>query len=347
MKKIIAILVALAMVLSMSVLAFAEFNGVKAPDEIQYVNGQEDYDEAALKNWDLEDYGNWWRQIDARKDIKAQGIYTKDDGSLMNWEESWKAYYVYVLQNASSDMGTAATEIVSIVQEGYIPAGDAISIAGETVMGGIGGDGGSGDLSGVIDELLGTITGGNQDPEISTPDYVDELAELINNGASFDEITQKISDDIASGKIVVSQLPDIANELTERVTSGEIAGNETVQQILGFLKGLGSGSEGGGSKFPSFGDITLPWDNDNSSSGSFLDTLLGIIGSIGDLFNPSDDPEENPGTSDPSDEFSGDDNMGEGENPDTGDISFVAVAAVAAVAGAALILTRKKNDDAE
>lgn len=332
MKKLIAVLIALAMVLSMSVMAFAEFAGVKSPIEVSIT--QEDYEKAcSLEDWQLNDYANWWNIIDLRRQIESQGIYTKEDGSLMTWDEAWQAYYAYVLQNATSDVTTAVPEIITIVKDGYVPAGDAISIAGQTIMGGIGGDGESGDLSGVIDEIIGNITGGNQEPEVSSEEYVDELAALIDEGVAFEDITKKIGEDIASGKIVVSQLPEIVEIISTRVDTGEIENNETVQQVLDFINSIGGE---GGIEFPDFGDIKLPWDNDNSSSGSFLDTILGIIGSIGDLFNPSEP--DTPSTNDPTDPGSND------PIPDTGDVSFVAVAAVAAVAGAALVLTRKKND---
>lgn len=332
MKKIIAVLIALAMVLSMSVMAFAEFNGVKSPAEA--AGSQEDYEKAlSLEDWQINDYANWWNYIDARNKIEDQGIYTDENGNLMNWDDAWKAYYSYVLQNATSDPMTAVTEIMALVSDGHIAAGDAITIAGETVMGGIGGDGESGDLSGIVDQIIGGITGGETEPEVSSEEYVEELTALINEGAEFDAIASKIGDDLASGKIVVSQLPEIAQLISDSVDTGAIEDNETVQQILDFIDGLGGE---GGIDFPDFGDIKLPWDNDNSESGNFLDTILGIIGSIGDLFNPSE-PDE-PG--DPSAPGTNDNN----NIPDTGDVSFVAVAAVAAVAGAALVLTRKKSD---
>lgn len=335
MKKIIAILIALAMVLSMSVMAFAEFAGVLRPDEIS--NSQEDYENAMnVENWQLEDYANWWMIIDARQKIVDQGIYTDENGNLLSWDDAWKAYYSYVLQNATSDPMAAVTEIIGLVSDGHIAAGDAITVAGETIMGGIGGDGEDGDLSGIVDQIIGGITGGETEPEVSSEEYVEELTALINEGAEFEAIASKIGDDLASGKIVVSQLPEIAQLISDSVDTGAIEDNETVQQILDFIDGLGGD---GGFEFPDFGDITLPWDNNNSESGSFLDTILGIIGSIGDLFNPGSDDPDSPSTNNPS--FGNDD---PGEIPDTGDVSFVAVAAVAAVAGAALVLTRKKDD---
>lgn len=332
MKKLIAVLIALAMVLSMSVMAFAGFNGVKSPAEI--VNDPEDYNRAAtLDDIQINDIQYLKK---ARDDMREQGIYNKDAFTFMTWDEAWDAYYDYVLANVSSDPMTAVTEIIGSVTDGYVQPGDAIAKVGETIMGGAGGDGQEGDLSGIVDQIIGSITGGDKEPEVSADAYADELAELINSGAAFEDITKKIGDDLANGKIVANQIPDIAKAVSEKVEAGEIENNETVQKILDFMEGLGGGE--GGFEFPDFGDIKLPWDNDNSSSGSFLDTILGIIGSIGDLFNPStpDDPtpgpgsNEEPGTTDPI--------------PDTGDVSFVAVAAVAAVAGAALVLTRKKND---
>lgn len=343
MKKLIAVLIALAMVLSMSVMSFAAFNGQKSPadaikSDVDGIGGGVAYDvvwNKAVGYTSLEpsDALNLIYYGYAKDDITRAGIYAKEDGSLMNWDEAWQAYYAFLVSNMVSDPVNVIKEVKASVDAGHVESGDAIKMIGDAAMGGIGGDGGAGDLSGVIDQIIGSI-GGGQEPEISTADYVNELKELINSGADFETVTAKISDDLASGKIVASQLPDIAKALTELIDAGEIENNETVQQILEFINGLGGE---GGVEFPSFGDITLPWDQGNSESGSFLDTILGIIGSIGDIFNPDagDEPTDtpiDPGTDEPT------------EIPDTGDVSFVAVAAVAAVAGVALVLTRKKND---
>lgn len=335
MKKVIAVLIALAMVLSMSVMAFASFGDVQSPADI--CSDATDYDKAATWSLDANDYLQSLSYFtNLKKTMEEQRIYTKDDGSLMTWDEAWPAYLDLCVAGLKDDPTTAVKEIVGIVTGEYMPAGDVIAKIGEGVMGGIGGDSESGDLSQVISDLIEKIkevVGGDKEPEVTADQYADELAELINNGASFDEITAKIGEDLSSGKIVVKQIPDIAKAISEKVDTGNIEDNETVQKILEFLEGLGGE---GGIEFPDFGDITLPWDNDNSESGSFLDTILGIIGSIGDLFNPSN-PEDPSNPSDPSD-------PGNTQIPDTGDVSFVAVAAVAAVAGAALVLTRKKSD---
>ena len=334
MKKVIAVLIALAMVLSMSVMAFAEYNGVKSPADI--ATSQEEYDEAVDATWQLDDPVNWFTIIERRQAMSDAGIYTKDDGSFMYWADAWKAYCAYVASAIPSDAQGATSELINIVQSGYVSAGDVIAVVGQTIMGGIGGDGESGDLSQVISDLiekLKGVVGGDKEPEVTADQYVEELVTLINGGASFDEVTKKISDDLASGKIVLNQIPDIISILSSKIEAGEIENNETVQKIMEFLKGLGGGE--GGFEFPDFGDITPRWDNGNSESGSFLDTILGIIGSIGDIFNPS-----NPDPDDPSNNG----NNGNDTIPDTGDVSFVAVAAVAAVAGAAFVLTRKKSD---
>ena len=363
MKKLIAVIVALAMVLSMSVMAFAEFAGVKSPANILSDNNVAEgeyemyWNSSISLGWDqLDDYANWWQYIDINRMIKdQQGVYVDESGNLMDWSAAWQAYYTYVLSNAAGDPSTAIPEIIAIVSGGYIDAGTAITMAGEALMGGLGGDGESGDLSGIIDQVIGALgsLGGDTEPEVSAEEYAQELADLINSGASFEEIRDKVRDDINSGKIVVSQLPDIATALSELVEIGEIEDNETVQKILDFFEVWG-GEGDGGFQFPDFGDFTLPWDNDNSSSGSFLDTILGILGTIGDLLFGGGGDDGNGGSGFEwgdgdglGDIFGGGDGDTTTVIPNTGDVSFIAVAAVAAVAGAALILTRKKNDDAE
>lgn len=325
MKKLIAVLVALAMVLSMSVMAFAEYAGCKSPSEI--CNGEEEWNKAiSLSDWELADYANYWKYIDIKNAIDNQGIYTDENGNYMSYSEANTAYAVYVIANVTESPADAITEVVNMVSNGDVAIGDVIQSVGNGIMGGIGGDGESGDLSGVLDQIIGSIGGGNTDPEVSTEAYVEELKVMINSGASFDEVTQKISDDLGSGYIVISQLPEIAELLMAEIDMGNIEDNETVQQIIEFIDGLGGE---GGIQFPDFGDIQLP-DIGGSSSGSFLDTILGIIGGIGDLFGGENSDEKDPTPNEPI--------------PDTGDVSFVAVAAVAAVAGAAFVLTRKKED---
>lgn len=93
-------------------------------------------------------------------------------------------------------------------------------------------------------------------------------------------------------------------------------------------------------------------EDDSDSSGSFLDTILGVLGGLGDILfggggegtpeEPTDDNNDPWGGEEPT---SGDND--DSQVPNQGDTSVVAVATVALVAGAALVLTRKKSEDAE
>lgn len=100
-------------------------------------------------------------------------------------------------------------------------------------------------------------------------------------------------------------------------------------------------------------ESTLPEDEEPTDDTGFLNTILGILGSIGDMiFGGGDDTP----TDDPAGD-NGDDTWGDGDADtngddddlvsDTGDTTVISVAAVALVAGAALVLTRKKSEDAE
>ena len=99
--------------------------------------------------------------------------------------------------------------------------------------------------------------------------------------------------------------------------------------------------------------VTLPDDGEDdgeSDSSDFLNTILGILGSIGDMIFGGGSDNGGDGTTDDDqwEDDTTDDTTDEDDLvPDTGDTTVVSVAAVALVAGAALVLTRKKSDDAE
>lgn len=198
-----------------------------------------------------------------------------------------------------------------------------------------------------VSGIVGAVGGGAPTPAEpkTSEEYAQEIIDMINGGVEVSEITSKIVEDIRAGVITAEQIPEIVEILR---TSDQIdpSKNETVEQILAFFDGLSGvigGGEGGGIQLPDIGDISLPIDIGGSEGGSFLDTILGIIGSIGDIFGggSEDNGGDNGGNG-------GDSGWGDDSSiPDTGDVSFVAVAAVAAVAGAAFVLTRKKSDDAE
>lgn len=101
-------------------------------------------------------------------------------------------------------------------------------------------------------------------------------------------------------------------------------------------------------------DESLEDDTTVEDDTDFLNTILGILGSVGDMiFGSGDDSGSGSGSGDDSgDDAWGDDSSAGGSDSDdlvadTGDTTVLSVAAVALVAGAALVLTRKKSDDAE
>ena len=90
---------------------------------------------------------------------------------------------------------------------------------------------------------------------------------------------------------------------------------------------------------------------DEGDDFDFLNTILGILGSIGDMiFGGGDETPSEPSDGDeafPDDEANIYDDDDDELISDTGDTTVLSVAAVALVAGAALVLTRKKSEDAE
>lgn len=94
-------------------------------------------------------------------------------------------------------------------------------------------------------------------------------------------------------------------------------------------------------------------EDDSDSAGSFLDTILGVLGGLGDiLFGEGGEGTDEPTTDENNDPWGEEEPSTQAGNngsqsPNTGDTSVVAVATVALVAGAALVLTRKKSEDAE
>lgn len=138
----------------------------------------------------------------------------------------------------------------------------------------------------------------------------------------------------------------------EQVTTGLESLGVTLPNFDDILPPTGDGEEGedgeeGGD------DELLPDDNTSGGIGDFLNTILGILGSIGDMIfgGGSDTPSDDPAGDNGDDEWGDDEGLDGSDDddlvPDTGDTTVLSVAAVALVAGAALVLTRKKSEDAE
>ncbi len=182
-------------------------------------------------------------------------------------------------------------------------------------------------------------------------------AELLNaEDADTVAVAQEIIADYEAGLYTIETLPDVLGALMENSNDADAA-VAVVEQVLAGLEEMGAIVPEEDDETTTGGeDETLPDDEDEGDGSSFLNTILGILGTIGDMIFGSDD-------STGGDDTTGDDGDDEdlwGEDGDdsfdnesddlvsnTGDTTVISVAAVALVAGAALVLTRKKSEDAE
>ena len=210
--------------------------------------------------------------------------------------------------------------------------------------------------------------------------YYSELLTHVDEDKS--GVENAIKEDIDAGAISSEIFENVITDAklnAQYSVSDRTALNSVVENTISYNANGGSGGSGGSllpdlslpdislpdvslpdvslpdvsipSEFPS--DITLPSvGGDDSGNGSFLDTILGALGGIVDgIFGGGDSTggDTNGGDSNTS---GGDDEDlwgSEGDDPfndnSLGDTSVIAVAAVAVVAGAALVLTRKKSKD--
>lgn len=176
-------------------------------------------------------------------------------------------------------------------------------------------------------------------------------------GDAESEFRGELMNDVMSGAMSISTATQVLQAISG--SAGEdspIAGIiEQIQGVIGNLPSIEIPSELPSelpSEFPS--DITLPSvGGDDSGNGGFLDTILGALGGIVDGIMGGDDSTggdaNGSGDSNTSGGDDGDLWGSEGDDPfndnSLGDTSVIAVAAVAVVAGAALVLTRKKSKD--
>lgn len=199
--------------------------------------------------------------------------------------------------------------------------------------------------------------------------HVDEDANGVENAIKEDIDAGAISSDIFENVITDAKLN------AQYSVSDRTALNSVVENTISYNANGGSGGSGGSllpdislpdvslpdvslpdvsipSEFPS--DITLPSvGGEDSGNGSFLDTILGALGGIvGGIMGGDDSTGGDTNGGGDSSTSGGDDEDlwgSEGDDPfndnSLGDTSVIAVAAVAVVAGAALVLTRKKSKD--
>ena len=187
-------------------------------------------------------------------------------------------------------------------------------------------------------------------------------AELLNAEDSDPAaVAQMILDDLIVGEgdegvYTVEDLPVVLAAFAENSTD--------VEKLAAAAAQIEAGLADMGIVLPEMDDVLppageggeneeLPNDEEATDDTDFLNTILGILGSIGDMIfgGGSDTPSDTP-SGDNGDNAWGDgdaDTDGDDDDlvSDTGDTTVISVAAVALVAGAALVLTRKKSEDAE
>lgn len=323
MKKIIAVVLSLAMILSMTVVGFA----AEAPAADAGQDAWTAYYTEILVD----------ETLDA--DAKLEALTTSAPADMT------------VAMNAMMD-AMAAAEEAGVDTDELLDAIWAKLEQDEDFTGeDINGDGYIGTNKKPVDPT---------DVEGWTAYYAILLGKAATDPSAMGEVIAEIGGDLLSNAIdkdtFTSVLPEVA----------KIVGNDVVNQMIWGVEDLiqmdlnGDGYKG--KPDGSLDDTELPEDNEGEGNdGGFsldglLNTVLGILGTIGDLlFGGSGDT----GTTDPTEPDDDDDDLwgpdeedgfggGDGSTiPDTGDTTVFAVAAVALAAGAALVMTRKKSEDAE
>lgn len=200
---------------------------------------------------------------------------------------------------------------------------------------------------------------------------------LTAEDANTQEIINSIFADYQNGHISADTLRKVLPEAARAAVGDNAAANTILDVVLALVEFVETGKLPEGVTFPeditlpggiTLPDVTLPSDftpsftlPDFGSIGGldFINTILGALGGLADLIfgkQPDNDPTEEEDPTEPDDNPWGDedgieDNEGEEgndyESPDLGDMSFVAVSAVAVAAGAVLLLTRKKSKDSD
>lgn len=195
------------------------------------------------------------------------------------------------------------------------------------------------------------------DVEAWTAYYVVLLTDVTTNPAAVTTVVPEIAANVTDGEISLNAFKTAFGE------AAKLVGGDVVNQVVWGVEtllsmDLNSDNYIGKPDGSLEDDGELPEIEDGTDGGllggfditDLLNTVLGFLGSIGDLLfggsggdTPTDDPSEDEPWGDD------DDNFGDNDStiPDTGDTTVFAVAAVALAAGAALVMTRKKSEDAE
>lgn len=238
----------------------------------------------------------------------------------------------------------------------------------------IGGEGEEGgitlpDIGGIIDGIIGGEGETPSLPEVSLPDIdlsnvtPEQAATIISvmqrTGASKDEIQATLDEMLADGKLpqeAYDTLKAALDAAPETPTNATVVPDEKVgevaQKVIDTLKKMGVTNDQMQGVVDQLRDRDIIPQNvydeitrrinesENTTAadneGGIGGFLGGIVDKIKDLFGKGDDANNEGGDNNNSGNY-------EGKEP-TGDTAILSVAAVAAVAGAALVLTRKKKD---
>ncbi len=325
MKKILAVILSLAMILSMTVVGFAA--EVPAADA----------DATAWTAYYTEILTDETLDADAKADLMLENM------------PSDPAVVVPALLNSMSAAREAGADVDAVTVALMQKLEEETGINAEDMLGeDIDGDGYIGDpANGNLAKPEAT------DVEGWTEYYATLLGKATTDPSAVGEVVAEIADTVINGDVDMDTFTSAFPE------AAKIVGGDLVNQVVWGVETLLSmdlNSDSYIGKPTTDDDGKLPEDPDNGGAtggfdiGNLLNTVLGFIGTIADLiFNPGSEPtdpsdpgnnDEEPWPSDPTD-------PGTSTIPDTGDTTVFAVAAVALAAGAALVMTRKKSEDAE
>lgn len=214
---------------------------------------------------------------------------------------------------------TVAKEIISILEENGADTTDDLRSSAKILR-----------TNGIIDDdlyntMISIIDKKESEKQDETQEILDQMKSIIEDSSlSTTEKAQKIY-------ALIKDLPaEEAQKILDAAKDAGIIDEETYNKISDLFNGNG--------------DITLP-DINNAGSG-IKDLVSKILDKIGIGGGDSDDSENsNSGSSSGSSSSSSNKTDFEGATAKTGDYAAASVVGVAAVAGAVLVLTRKKNED--
>ena len=218
---------------------------------------------------------------------------------------------------SDADREVAANKIIAILKENGAETKGDLRTSADTLLN-----------KGIIDKPLYTA--------INTIIDKSEAAEQDKAQAILDEMKKIMNDSSLSATEKLTKMYELIKDLPA----------EEVQKILDAAKEKGIIDEETYNKlsdlFNGKGKIEIP-DISGDGIKDLVSKILGKLGKGGDKDNGGD---KNNGGSGSGSSGSGSNKTDfEGGNAKTGDYTIASVAGIAAIAGAALVLTKKKNDD--